>query len=200
MTPRKPSAASGGLLVRLRERGVVRVAARYAVIGWLTLQIASVVFEPLGVPKGVMTALIIAEAAGFPLVIALAWFLEISEHGVQLDTAAAGVPRPTARALRRYADAIVICVFLIAVVILAVRQSDLGKLKPPANPAIAVLPFDNLGGDPQQRLYRRRQLRPRNDLVHIRQELRPTRRLPVLLKFRQCLLLHCRVRSVINLA
>jgi hypothetical protein len=104
------------------------------------------------------------------------------------------------RALRHYADAIVICVFLIAVVILAVRQSDLGKLKPPANPAIAVLPFDNLGGDPQQRLYRRRQLRPRNDLVHIRQELRPTRRLPVLLKFRQCLLLHCRVRSVINLA
>jgi hypothetical protein len=81
MTPRKPSAASGGLLVRLRERGVMRVAARYAVIGWLTLQIASVVFEPLGVPKGVMTALIIAAAAGFPLAIALAWFLEISEHG-----------------------------------------------------------------------------------------------------------------------
>jgi TolB-like protein len=31
-----------------------------------------------------------------------------------------------------------------------VRQSDLGKPEPPANPAIAVLPFENLSGDPEQ--------------------------------------------------
>ena len=36
---------------RLRERGVIRVAASYAVIAWLLLQIADVTFEPLGVPR-----------------------------------------------------------------------------------------------------------------------------------------------------
>ena len=138
---------------RLRERGVLRVAASYAVIAWLALQIASVVLEPLGAPKWTMTALIIAAAVGFPIAIALAWFLEIGERGVQVDTAAEGVPRPTARGLRHYADAIVIGVLLIAVVVLLVRQSELGKPKPPANPAIAVLPFENLSGDPEQEYF-----------------------------------------------
>jgi hypothetical protein len=31
---------------RLRERGVIRVGASYAVIAWLPLQIADVTFEP----------------------------------------------------------------------------------------------------------------------------------------------------------
>jgi TolB-like protein/Tfp pilus assembly protein PilF len=138
---------------RLRERGVLRVAVSYAVIAWLVLQIASVVFDPLGVPKWVMTALVIAAAVGFPVAIALAWFLEVGERGVELDTAPEGVARPTTRGLRHYADAIVIGVLLIAVVVLAVRQSDLGKPKPPENPAIAVLPFENLSGDPQQEYF-----------------------------------------------
>ena len=149
MTDRHPA----GWLARLRERGVIRVAASYAVIAWLTLQIASVIFDPIGVPKWVMTALIIAAAIGFPIAIALAWFLEIGEHGIELDTAADGVARPTARGLRHYADAIVIGILLIAVVVLLVRQSDLGKPKPPENPAIAVLPFENLSGDPEQEYF-----------------------------------------------
>ncbi|HQR48422.1 MAG TPA: hypothetical protein PL152_03745, partial [Steroidobacteraceae bacterium] len=128
------------------------MAASYAVIAWLLLQIASVVFEPVGLPKWVMTALIIAAAVGFPIAIALAWFLEIGEQGVAVDTAE-GAPRPSARGLRHYADAVVIGVLLVAVVILAVRQSDLGRPGPPANPAIAVLPFENLGGDPQQEYF-----------------------------------------------
>ena len=44
-------------------------------------------------------------------------------------------------------------VLLIAVVVLLVRQSDLGKPKPPENPAIAVLPFENLSGDPEQEYF-----------------------------------------------
>jgi TolB-like protein len=140
----------GNLLHRLRERGVIRVAASYAVIAWLALQIADVTVEPLGLPRWVMTALILAAVAGFPLALAFAWFLELGEQGVTVDTAAEGVPRPSTRGLRHYADAIVIGILLVAVVVLLVRQSDLGKPKPPANPAIAVLPFENLSGDPEQ--------------------------------------------------
>jgi TolB-like protein len=138
---------------QLRERGVLRVAASYAVIAWLALQIADVTLEPLGAPKWVLTALIIAAAIGFPIAIALAWFLEIGEQGVARDTAGEGVPRPTARGLRHYADAIVIGVLLVAVAVLLVRQSDLGRPKPPEYPAIAVLPFENLSGDPDQEYF-----------------------------------------------
>ena len=61
-------------LHRLRERGVIRVAASYAVIGWLLLQIADVTFEPLGVPRWAMVSLIVAAVLGFPVAVALAWF------------------------------------------------------------------------------------------------------------------------------
>jgi TolB-like protein len=148
--PRPPA---GGLRHRLRERGVLRVAASYAVIAWLVLQIADVVLDPLGLPKWVMTALIIAAGAGLPIAVGLAWFLELGEEGITLDTAPEGVPRPVTRGLRHYADVLVIGVLLIAVVVLAVRQSDLGKPKPPENPAIAVLPFENLSGDPAQEYF-----------------------------------------------
>ncbi len=55
--------AETGWLHRLRERGVIRVAASYAVIAWLLLQIADVTFEPLGVPRWVMISLIVAARA-----------------------------------------------------------------------------------------------------------------------------------------
>jgi hypothetical protein len=35
-----------GVIQQLRERGVLRVAASYAVIAWLVLQIADVIAEP----------------------------------------------------------------------------------------------------------------------------------------------------------
>jgi adenylate cyclase len=142
-----------GWFNRLRERGVLRVAASYGVIAWLALQIASVVLDPLGLPKWVMTALIIAAAAGFPLAVALAWFLEVGQHGIERDQSADGTARPSARGVRHYADVIVIGVLVVAVTVLLVRQSDLGKPNPPENPAIAVLPFANLSGDPEQEYF-----------------------------------------------
>ena len=134
---------TSGWLHRLRERGVIRVAASYAVIAWLLLQIADVTFEPLGVPRWVMVSLILTAILGFPVSVALAWFYEAGDHGIALDTAAEGVARPVTRGVRRYADLLIIGVLLVAVAVLLVRQSNLGGIGT-ANPAIAVLPFQNL--------------------------------------------------------
>ena len=83
-----------GLLARLQRRGVLRVAASYAVIAWLLLQIADVVLEPLGAPGWVLQALIVAVAVGFPVAVVLAWFYELTPDGIQLDRAEAGAERP----------------------------------------------------------------------------------------------------------
>ena len=134
---------TSGWLHRLRERGVIRVAASYAVIAWLLLQIADVTFGPLGVPGWVMVSLIVAAVLGFPVAVALAWFYEAGGSGVTRDTAAEGVPRPVVPGLRRYADVAIIAVLLAAVAVLLVRQSDLGP-GGARGLAIAVLPFQNL--------------------------------------------------------
>ena len=141
------------LLSRLRERGVVRVAASYAVIAWLLLQIADVTFEPLGVPRWVMITLITAAVLGFPVAIALAWHFELGDRGLARDTAADAAARPVVHGLRRYADVAIIGVLLATVAALLVRQSDLAKPPPPDRPTIAVLPFANLSGDPAQEYF-----------------------------------------------
>src|SRR5262245_51070215 len=138
-----PNAAGPGWLHRLRERGVIRVAASYAVIAWLLLQIADVTFEPLGVPRWVMVALIVAAVLGFPVAVALAWFYEAGDSGFSRDTAPEGAARPVAHGLRRYADVTIIAVLLATVAVLLVRQSDLGP-SGGKGMAIAVLPFQNL--------------------------------------------------------
>jgi hypothetical protein len=136
-----------GWLHRLRERGVIRVAASYAVIAWLLLQIADVTFGPLGVPPWVMVSLIVGAVLGFPVAVALAWFYEAGGSGVTRDTAAEGVPRPVVHGLRRYADIAIIAVLLAAVAVLLVQRSDLGS--PSGNgTAIAVLPFRSLSTTP----------------------------------------------------
>jgi len=144
---------STALLHQLRERGVLRVAASYAVIAWLLLQIADVTFDPLGVPRWVMIALITAAVLGFPAAVALAWHFELSDRGLERDTAADTVARPVVHGLRRYADVAIIGVLLATVAALLVRQSDLGKPPPPDRPTIAVLPFANLSGDPEQEYF-----------------------------------------------
>ena len=142
-----------GVLSRLRERGVIRVAASYSVIAWLLLQIADVTFEPLGVPRWVMISLIAGAVLGFPVAIALAWRFEPGDRGLERDTAADAAARPAVHGLRRYADVAIIGTLLVAVAILFVRQSNLGRPPPPASPMIAVLPFENLGGDPAQEYF-----------------------------------------------
>src|SRR5688572_33454032 len=96
--------ADSGWMRQLRERGVIRVAASYAVISWLLLQIADVTFEPLGVPRWVMVALIVAAVVGFPVAVLLAWVYEVGDRGIQRDTAESGHARPVAHGLRRFAD------------------------------------------------------------------------------------------------
>jgi adenylate cyclase len=146
-----PTPARVGFLIRARRRGVLRVAASYAVIAWLLLQIADVTFDPLGVPKWVITSLIVAAVLGFPVAVALAWFYEMGDRGVQRDTAAEDAARPSVHGKRRFADLAIIGVLLITVAVLLVRQSDIGKPKPPPNPAVAVLPFENLSATRSRR-------------------------------------------------
>ena len=145
--------SSTALLHRLRERGVLRVAASYAVIAWLLLQIADVTFELLGVPRWVMISLIATAVLGFPAAIALAWYFELGDRGLTRDTAADAAARPVVHGLRRYADVAIIGVLLATVAALVVRQSDFAKPPPPDRPTIAVLPFANLSGDPAQEYF-----------------------------------------------
>lgn len=145
----QPSARRApGWLERLRARGVLRVAASYGVIAWLLLQIADVVFEPLGVPHWAMIALLITLALGLPVAVLLAWFYELTPAGVAIDGASAAAPRPTVQGVRRYADLVIIVALLVVVAVLLARQPETGGDAASLESSLAVMPFTNIGGNP----------------------------------------------------
>ncbi len=73
------------LSAELMRRRVYHVVGAYAVIGWLVLQIAELIKEPLNLPDWFMPFLILAVIVGFPITFAFAWFFDITPAGIRLD-------------------------------------------------------------------------------------------------------------------
>ncbi len=89
-------------LGELHRRKVLRVAASYAIVAWLLLQVAEVTFEPLHVPDWVMTMVVLLAIIGFPLALVLAWAFDITPDGIEKDgddaaaeTEAVSAPHPS---------------------------------------------------------------------------------------------------------
>jgi TolB-like protein len=138
-----PGSEKVSFFAQLRRRGVLRVAASYGAIAWLLVQIAGTLAEPFDLPRWVMRGLVFAAVAGFPVAVALAWFLEFTPQGVAVDREAPGVSRPVTGGLRRYADVAIIGVLLLVVGYLLARQPDVIGLGERAT--VAVLPFESIG-------------------------------------------------------
>jgi adenylate cyclase len=72
------------LFRELKRRHVYTVIATYAVVSWVLLQVGEVTFGPLHVPEWVMSRLIVLVVIGFPIVVVLAWFFDLTRHGIRL--------------------------------------------------------------------------------------------------------------------
>ena len=70
----------------LKRRKVVQAATGYAVVAWIVLQIGEVTFEPLGLPGWAMTSLVVLAVAGFPVVLIVSWFFDLTLQGFRKDS------------------------------------------------------------------------------------------------------------------
>ena len=61
------------LFTELKRRNVFRVAAAYAVVAWLAIEIASVVLPALLAPEWVHRVLTFLVILGFPIALIFAW-------------------------------------------------------------------------------------------------------------------------------
>src|SRR4029453_14690230 len=69
----------------LKRRNVYKVAAAYAVVSWLLIQIATQVFPFFGVPNWAVRLLVLLLVVGFPVALSLSWAFEITPEGVKRD-------------------------------------------------------------------------------------------------------------------
>lgn len=71
------------LIDQLRRRHVFRVAAAYAVVGWLVIEVSSTVAPLLLLPEWIPRAIIVLVILGFPVALVLAWAYDITPDGIR---------------------------------------------------------------------------------------------------------------------
>jgi len=154
------------LFAELKRRNVFRVAAAYAVVGWLLVEVASVVLPTFDAPSWVMKVFTFLVILGFPLALVFAWAFELTPEGIKREKdvePGTSITRQTGRKL----DFAIIGLLALAVVYFAVDKFMLGRepqwmdsVSVPVAPlptgdsaapekSIAVLPFDNISPDPK---------------------------------------------------
>lgn len=142
----------------LKRRHVFKVAAAYAVVAWLAVQIASIVLPTFDSPAWVMQALILLTALGFPVALVLAWAFELTPDGVRSQENVDITDDPDRRTAVHLNRLIISgLVLALAIVVLdayvlnddVVRSREAARIETLAN-SVAVLPFENLSSDPDQ--------------------------------------------------
>jgi TolB-like protein/Tfp pilus assembly protein PilF len=130
-------------LSELRHRHVLKSAVAYAITAAAAVEFTDIVTPALGLPDGLLRTVIIVALAGFPVVILLAWFFDLTPGGVVRGTPSQ-VPVTRRRAL--LVSIILIGLLGMAVAYLGQRlywesrvetEFDRGK-------SIAVLPFTSI--------------------------------------------------------
>ena len=71
------------LITELKRRNVFRVGAAYAIVGWLLVEVASVLLPTFEAPNWVMKVFTFLVILGFPLALILAWAFELTPGGPQ---------------------------------------------------------------------------------------------------------------------
>lgn len=148
-------------LDELKRRGVMRAAALYAVVAWAIIESSATILPMLGIPEWTVKVIVVAALVGFPIALIAAWVFDFTRQGIvrtanreQVDAAELrGVGRG------RAFEFVIIAVLGVAVVWLGwdrLQQEELVAQAPaPAQvlDSIAVLPFANLSGDPENEYF-----------------------------------------------
>jgi len=143
------------LFEELRYRNVFRVAAAYAVIGWLLAQVADLVSDAFNLPDTFLQMVIIFLVLGFPVAVFLAWAFELTPEGVKK---AKDLPADAPKDPRsgRFLNRLTIATLIVAVAwlgwdkIQGPSPDPASEPHPAADKSIAVLPFADFSPDGEQ--------------------------------------------------
>jgi TolB-like protein len=137
-------------LEQIRVRQLDRIAAAYAVVGWLLVQAASIALPAFDAPAWSLRWLIVATIVGFPLALTAGWLLNKGE--------AREGERPSIKSREAIFLTLIGLVALLSLGELAWHWSSAAPVTPieastaPAG-SVAVLPLDNMSADSRQKYF-----------------------------------------------
>jgi TolB-like protein/tetratricopeptide (TPR) repeat protein len=146
------------LLAELRRRQMFRVAAAYAVVAWVLLQVVNNVAPALMLPNWAATLVLVLLVIGFPVALLFCWIQQLAPGGESSKTT-------TGKLDWVLIGALIVVIGLVSYQQLttngattAQQQTGLDAAKaaaasPATGISLAVLPFSNLSGDPSQEFF-----------------------------------------------
>jgi TolB-like protein/Flp pilus assembly protein TadD len=142
----------------IKRRNVVRVAATYAIVAWLLLQIAALVIPALSLPEWGVPMVTVLVLLGFPVALVLAWAFELTPSGIRRT----GTADPSADVRARGVDLALVVLLALGIGIIAFEAFNLGMNRSASTTdsaeqvhglSIAVLPFADMTGDESQEYF-----------------------------------------------
>ena len=137
-------------LAELKRRNVYKVAATYAVIAWLLIQGASILFPTFEAPGWVMKVFVTIITAGFPIALILAWAFELTPEGIMRTEDLEQTPQPQAESRAWIYVVIIAGALSVSLFFLGRYTASFGagaQRTEAFEKSIAVLPFENLSDD-----------------------------------------------------
>jgi len=132
----------------LRRRNVYKVAAAYAIVAWLLIQVATQVFPFLEIPNWAIRLVIMLIAIGFPIALVIAWAFELTPEGLKRTEFADELPKKRSRNRAWIYVVVIAGAISVGVFFLGRYTSSKQSAELPAK-SIALLPFTNLSGNPE---------------------------------------------------
>jgi TolB-like protein/Tfp pilus assembly protein PilF len=138
----------------LKRRNVYKVAVAYAVVAWLLVQAASILFPTFEAPAWVMKVFVVVVLLGFPVALVIAWAFEMTPEGIK-RTENVSPDEVIPQWSRRKFAALIITIAMLATGLLLFKtirsnttpSAQVPALSAPSQKSIAVLPFENLSSD-----------------------------------------------------
>ncbi|MGW8316008.1 MAG: hypothetical protein ACWGNV_10435 [Bacteroidales bacterium] len=137
----------------LKRRRVIHVVTVYASAAFVLIELVGNLTEPLNLPEGLSTIVIIVLAVGFPLAVILSWIYDLTGEGWERtrpidedgeDVESREVKVPNAWKIATYTSFVVI----IGLVTLNILGNG-SKLRAGDIQSLVILPFENFTGDDQ---------------------------------------------------
>ena len=140
----------------LKRRNVYKIAAAYAVVGWLLVQVTTQVFPIFEIPNWALRLIVLVIVIGFPIALVMAWAFELTPEGLKrtedVDLASAA-QRPRHRAwifVVIIAGAMSLGLFFLGRFTVPNKQSGVNEV---SSKSIAVLPFVNMSSDKENEFF-----------------------------------------------
>jgi adenylate cyclase len=139
----------------LKRRNVYKVAVAYAVVAWLLVQAASILFPTFEAPPWVMKVFVAVIVLGFPIALAFSWAFEITPEGIKRESEVEAEKSITHHTGRKIVGiTIVVAVIATALFVFQLLRPHFANTGGPLasvnalpEKSVAVLAFDNLSDD-----------------------------------------------------